>query len=249
MARHQHTTGPRHRCFYLGRHRRQGRSWRPPKRKQVSQTAKADSDIPLIFNPIPIDNIRSISFSDSSWANRSDGSSQGGQLHMMADKDSVEGKQSWITIIDWKSWKLRRVTRSSLAGEVQAFSDCQDIQEWLRTFWQELWGPTGIQLKQSDNYFYSDHASTILTDCKSLYDALAKIETSGLQLTERRPAIEATGSKVRLGQTNCNVRWVNSDRQFADGLTKPDACDDLRRFQRQGFWKIIFDPEFISAKK
>ena len=200
---------------------------------KLVKTAKADSDIPLIFNPIPIDNIRFISFSDSSWANRSDGSSQGGQLHMMADKAILEGKQSWTSVIDCKSWKLRRVTRDSLAGEVQAFSDCQDTQEWLRTFWQERWSPNGIQLKQSGDSLYSDHASTILTDCKSLYDALAKIETSGLQLTERRAAIDATGCKVRLGQTNCNVRWVNSDRQLADGLTKPDACDNLRRFQRQ----------------
>ena len=81
------------------------------------------------------------------------------------------------------------VFRSFLAGEVQAFSDCQDTQEWLRTFWQELWSPSGFQLKQSDDYLYSDHASTILTDCKSLYDAFAKIETSGLQLNERRSAI------------------------------------------------------------
>lgn len=106
-----------------------------------------------------------------------------------------------------------------------------------------------VSLKKSDDYLVSDHLSTILTDCKSLYDALAKVETSGLQLTEKRSAIEATGCKVRLHQTNCAVRWVNSDSQLADGLTKPDACDNLRKFQRQGYWKIVFDPEFVSAKK
>ena len=75
------------------------------------------------------------------------------------------------------------------------------------------------------------------------------VETSGLQLTERRSAIEAAGCKVRLAQTNCQARWVNSDRQLADGLTKPDACDHVRKVQRQGFWKSVFDPEFVSVKK
>ena len=55
------------------------------------KTAKAESDLPLIFNPIPIDNLRFISFSDSSWANRSDGSSQGGQLHLITDKEMLDG--------------------------------------------------------------------------------------------------------------------------------------------------------------
>ena len=91
--------------------------------------------------------------------------------------------------------------------------------------------PEGIQLKKADDYLQSDQLSTILTDCKSLYDALANVETSGLQLTERRSAIEAAGCKVRLSQTNCQARWVNSDRQLADGLTQTDACDHLRKFQ------------------
>lgn len=136
-------------------------------------------------------------------------------------------------MIDWKSWKLKRATRSSLAGEAQAFSDCQDTQEWPRAFWQELWSPSGIELKKSDDYLQSDHVPTILTDCKSLYDALAKVETSGLLLTGKRSAFEAAGCKVRPGQANCPVRWVNTDRQLADGLTKPEACGNLRKFQRQ----------------
>ena len=32
--------------------------------------------------------------------------------------------------------------------------------------------------------------SYLLTDCKSLYDALTRIESSGLQLSEKRTAIE-----------------------------------------------------------
>ena len=32
--------------------------------------------------------------------------------------------------------------------------------------------------------------SYMLTDCKSLYDALVRVESSGLQLTEKRTAVE-----------------------------------------------------------
>lgn len=35
---------------------------------KLVNTAKADADIPIIFNPIPIERIRFVSFSDSSWA-------------------------------------------------------------------------------------------------------------------------------------------------------------------------------------
>ena len=89
----------------------------------------------------------------------------------------------------------------------------------------KIWSTKGIQLKKADDYLQLDQLSTILADCKSLYDALATVETSGLQLTERLSAIEAAGCKVRLGQTSCQVRWVNSDRQLADGFTKTDVCD------------------------
>ena len=90
---------------------------------------------------------------------------------------------------------------------------------------------SGLNLKHVDSHLLADTPSTLITDCKSLFDGLAKVEPSGLQLTEQRSALGCHGCKQRLTQTNAEARWVNSDRQLADGLTKSDehAAEVLKR--------------------
>ena len=49
--------------------------------------------------------------------------------------------------------------------------------------------------------------------------------------------------------TGINTRWVNSDRQLADVLTKPTAPSaSIHRLQQTGRWKIVWDADFTSAK-
>ena len=59
-------------------------------------------------------------------------------LYLLADRSTLVGTQAWATIIDWKAWKLKQVTRSSPAGEVHAFGDAHDYQEWLRASLLEI---------------------------------------------------------------------------------------------------------------
>ena len=50
--------------------------------------------------------------------------------------------------------------------------------------------------------------------------------------------------------TNIATKWVNSDRQLADVLTKPQVPTiNCLTLQRTGRWKIVFDETFTSAKK
>ena len=73
--------------------------------------------------------------------------------------------------------------------------------------------------------------SVLILDSKNLFDAMSRIETSGLQLEEKRTAIEVLSIRERTKDTGIIVRWVDSDQELADGLSKP------------------FHPLFISAKK
>ena len=51
-------------------------------------------------------------------------------------------------------------------------------------------------------------------------------------------------------ETGITTRWVNSDRQIADVLTKPQVpSHNLQALQSTGRWKIVFDDNFTSAKK
>ena len=131
------------------------------------KVAHADKDLKLIFSLVPLTSLRWVTFSDSSWANRHDGSSQGGAIHLLADSSILNGQNPWASIIDWKSWKLKRITKPSLAGEAQAFSEAQDRQEWLRSFWPEIFSYSGLDLKHVDSQLLADNPSIPITDCKS----------------------------------------------------------------------------------
>jgi hypothetical protein len=188
-------------------------------------------------------------FTDASHETRLDKSSQGGQLHVFADCCILDGKEAKITIVDWKSWKLQRVVRSSLAAEAQAFAEAQDQQEFINIFVLECLEPTGLKLSNLDEILSCLPASPIFTDCKSLYDALAINMSSGLSLSEKRTALEVIAMQQKMQSNNSYVKWVNSERQLADGLTKVSASQQLAELQVRGTMKVVFDPEYTAAKK
>ena len=58
-----------------------------------------------------------------------------------------------------------------------------------------------------------------------------------LSIRERRDAI------------NSPLRWVDSDQQYADDLTKVFSVDKLLEILRKKTICGVFDPSFISAEK
>ena len=49
--------------------------------------------------------------------------------------------------------------------------------------------------------------------------------------------------------TGIRTRWVNSDRQIADVLTKTTAPPaSILKLQNSGRWKIVWDENYTSAK-
>ena len=76
------------------------------------------SDIKLKFpSDIPLKDLRLGVFADAAWANRADGSSQGGRIIIAAHKDFWNGKNDRFSVLGWKSSKCARICRSSLACE------------------------------------------------------------------------------------------------------------------------------------
>ena len=58
-------------------------------------------------------------WSDAALANRSDLGSTGGYLIAAANPDILSGSSAPLTCISWRSSRLQRKARSSLAAEVQ----------------------------------------------------------------------------------------------------------------------------------
>ena len=84
---------------------------------------------------------------------------------------------------------------------------------------------------------------------KSLYDAFEKNESLGLGLSEKRTSIEVTATQQQMRATGINTKWVNSDRQPADVLTKATAPPaSILKLQNSGRWKIVWDANYTFAK-
>ena len=155
-----------------------------------------------------------------------------------------------MSIMDWKSWKLKRKVRSSLAAESQALAEAVDVLNYMRLFFAECIVSYSIDLRKAATVLATLPKSHVITDCKSLYDALEKSESAGLGLQEERTAIEVTATRDTMRETGRQTRWVNSDRQIADFLTKPQVPNhNLLAMQSAGRWNIVFDDNFTSAKK
>lgn len=189
-----------------------------------------------------------ITYTDASWACRIDGSSQGGQLTLLADMDVLHGSRSEYSILSWQSRKLARIARSSTSAEVQMASNATDNHEFMKQIFLEWFNPNQEYLKNMDSRM-KEIPSVLILDSKNLFDALSRIETSGLQLEERRTAIEVLSIRERTQQAGICVKWCDSDQQLADGLSKPFHYDQLVEMFSLGVISIVFDPLFTSAKK
>ena len=76
-------------------------------------------------------------------------------------------------------------------------------------------------------------------------------ESPLLGLSNMRAALQSFQLRDNLQRCGCQLRWVASDYDLADALTKKrlESRWGLLKFLRTGHWSIRFDPSFTSAKK
>ena len=89
----------------------------------------------------------------------------------------------------------------------------------------------------------------VVTDSKNVYDSVNRIESSGLQLEERRLALEVLSIRERTKAAGITLRWVDSDQQLADNLSKPFCYLNLLTAIEKGQVCLQFDDSFTSAKQ
>ena len=190
-----------------------------------------------------------VCWTDAAVANRSVLSSTGGYIIAATAPGILQSEAVPMSFVSWKSAKLRRVARSSLSAEIQAFSEGQEELMFTRLCWGELCG-VDVSLDEPQRAFGSI-AGVRVTDAKSLFDIIRKgdLNTSGLGLKDKYSTLEALSLLERLKRGCTVTRWVNSDAQLADALTKPKAASALHKVLAEGLWKLVDDENFVSAKK
>ena len=188
-----------------------------------------------------------VTFCDASWASRKDGSSQGGMLTVLANSSILD--LSVFAHVAWQSRKLLpRVARSSTSAAVQMASSSTDTHEFIKQIMLDWFNKETIESDEVDSAMRQVE-SVLVCDSRNLYDALAKIESSGLHLEEKRTAIEVLSIRKRTKAAGIVLRWVDGDQQLADGLSKNNEYDQLIEIFRRGAIRLVFDPQFVSAKK
>ena len=91
---------------------------------KILRYAKQHSDVGLEFRSLGKEGGCDLHrFSDASFACRPDNSSQGGYMVAMVDRTTAEGAEGHYNVVDWRSWKLARISRSTFSAESQAASE------------------------------------------------------------------------------------------------------------------------------
>ena len=145
--------------------------------------------------------VRLIGYHDSSWGNGEEGKTVGGWLWTIASVG--EDKKERFCLINWKSRTLRRVVKSTFAGETLACSACLD------DLFLTLNVVTEITKMRVPVTLRTDRAS--LVDRVYLHKAVSEKRLL-IELAVIRDAI--TSGEV------ANLEWVATQDQLADALTK-----------------------------
>ena len=185
------------------------------------------------LRPVVWSELTYFAFSDASWANAASGRKQAGLLILAASSKALAGEVP-ASILEWRSHRLRRVTRSTLAAEAAAMDAAVDHAVYMSHFMSCLYKSDHILSGISPPIF----KVVPVTDCRSLYDALQRLSAS---LQEKRVLLDLVAIRETCGgnlEGSSAVRWVPGEHQLADGLTKRD------KNLREKLAKICMNPCF-----
>ena len=150
----------------------------------------------ISFVPMDLKNATIVCFADAAFANMTDGASQGGFIIFL-----VSG-QNCVPLF-WQSRKLKRVVKSTLSAETMALMEGAEQCFLLKTILKEI-----LNL---------DLPIIAFTDSKSLKDCLYTSKT----LEDKRLKVDICVLRDYLRQKEIHeVRWIATDEQLADPLTK-----------------------------
>lgn len=165
--------------------------------------------------------LKLVVFSDSSMGNLPDGGTQGGHLIMLM------GEAGRFSPICWQSKRIRRVVRSTLAGETLALGDGIDSAVFLATLYSQL--TTGDCTRNT-------LPIVCVTDNHSLFDAIKSTKS----VTEKRLRLEISGVKELISSGIIQqIMWSATKEQLADCLTKKGTSAlVLLRALSEGVWQL-----------
>ena len=160
----------------------------------------------LKFVKLDLKTLQLLVFTDASFANNKDLSSQIGYVIALADTTNS------ANIVHWSSIKCKRVTRSVLASELYGMVHGFDIS---------------IAIKSTiDKALMVNVPLVLCTDSKSLYDCLVRLGTT----QEKRLMIDVMCLRQAYERRHISeIKWINGEANPADAMTKSKPCEALKQ--------------------
>ena len=191
-----------------------------------------------------------VAWGDAAWANRPDNiASTEGIVLGMAPKALRQGSLTNVSLLSWKSGKIERKCRSPACAEVHAVVNAEDELYHMRYLWSEMHFPRSVLNTLTAAKIVALSPGIVVTDSKNLYDRLDK-DTPTIKGEEKRATIEALALKDSSEESGTELRWVHSDAQLGNSLTKPTEKGQLQLFFKLGQrWRIVYDENMRSARK
>ena len=147
-------------------------------------------------------------FTNASFANNKDLSSQIGYILVLADGTNAN-------IIHWSSTKCKRVTRSVLASELYGIAHGFDIGALVKSTIDKVLG--------------IDLPLILCTDSKSLYECLVKLGTT----QEKRLMIDIICLRQAYERREiAEVKWIKGNSNPADAMTKSTKSNPSNALKR-----------------
>eukprot|EP00435_Cladocopium_sp_Y103_P051539 s2061_g16.t1 len=209
--------------------------------------AKAMKTHKLRIHPIPFDELILCAWRDAATHNRPDGSSTQGLIIGVSSKKLLDGECVPVSFMLWQSTKINRVCRSPGASEAIAAVNAEDLLFFSRFQLSEMMGHP-VKIREV-NTNVNAVTGCLVTDSRNVFDKLST-EVVAPKGAERRVDLEVMGLKAAQHRNGLIVRWVNSEAQLSNPLTKARELKELMLFYDMGQkWCIVEDDSMSSARK
>ena len=185
-------------------------------------------------------------WADAAAQNRRDGGSTQGVFVGLAPLTLLDGCVEKVSPIAWHAGKIDRIARSPGAAETIAVVNGEDYLYHARYQLGEI-------LQATTNVFDVDETvnqveGCVISDSRNVYDKLMTEELS-VKGAEKRSDLELLCLKSAQRNHNVVLRWVHSEAQLANALTKGGAKELELFYKMNGAWRIVCDDLMRSARK
>ena len=203
----------------------------------IIRAIRAQQNHKITFHPVDPDQLAVVAATDAAFDNLPGHSSQGGYLIGIMPRAALDDREHLhsFTPIMWKSGKIRRVVRSTLAAEAYQAGEATEALEYVLSLLAETRDITFTRRVETRYSTPLAIPGALITDARSLYDCL---HAAKLNVADRRVSLEAALIReAMLG--NIAVCWVRSEQMIADCLTKAGADPHyLLEVLLSGLWSL-----------